>query len=383
MFEPSRIELSKRAYKFNLRFIREQLKPGVRYCSVVKGNAYGHGLTEFVDMARDCKVDYFAVYSADEAFRIKQHSPGNYDLIVMGMADGDALEWCIEHGVELFVFDWKRFLQCIKIAKRLQKKAKIHFEMETGMNRTGFDSDELLKLSEWIHHNRAFIELKGICTHFAGAESLANDFRVTRQYQRFTESILVAKSHGLIPQYVHSACSAAAINYPHTQEDLVRIGIMQYGFWPNMETFVRFTGDESPKDNILKRIISWKSTIMSIKAVKKGEFIGYSTSFLAHNDMKIAVVPVGYAWGYARSLSNSGRVLIRGKYAPVTGIVNMNAISVDVSHIPYVSKGDEVILIGNQKDKKVSVASFGELSNQLNYELLTRLPLDIPRRVVD
>lgn len=122
---------------------------------------------------------------------------------------------------------------------------------------------------------------------------------------------------------------------------------------------------------------------MNLKSVKKGEFIGYSTAYLAHKDMKIAVVPVGYSHGYSRSMSNTGKVLVLGAEAPVVGIVNMNAITIDVTNIEGVEIGDEVVLIGTQKNKTVSVVSFSEMSNQLNYEMLTRLPKDIPRVIVD
>ena len=122
---------------------------------------------------------------------------------------------------------------------------------------------------------------------------------------------------------------------------------------------------------------------MSVKKVKKGSFIGYGTTYLAHHDMTVAFIPVGYAHGYSRNLSNTGKVLIHGAEAPVIGTVTMNAITVDVSHIDGIEKGDEVVLIGTQKNKSVSVFSFSEMSNQLNYEMLTRLPRDIPRIIVD
>jgi alanine racemase len=122
---------------------------------------------------------------------------------------------------------------------------------------------------------------------------------------------------------------------------------------------------------------------MNVKKVKKGNFIGYGTSYLAHHDMTVAIIPVGYSHGYSRNLSNTGKVLIHGTEALITGIVNMNAITVDVSHIENVEKGDEVVLIGTQKNKTVSVSSFSEMSNMLNYEMLTRLPQDIPRIIVE
>jgi alanine racemase len=129
--------------------------------------------------------------------------------------------------------------------------------------------------------------------------------------------------------------------------------------------------------------MSWKSRVMSTKKVELGEFVGYGTTYLAQKDMKIAVIPVGYSHGFSRGLSNQGRVLIRGRRHPVVGVVNMNALAVDITDTPEIEKGDEVILIGEEGDVEISVSSFSELSEQLNYELLTRLPLNIPRVVVE
>jgi alanine racemase len=173
------------------------------------------------------------------------------------------------------------------------------------------------------------------------------------------------------------------MNYPETVGNMVRIGIMQYGFWPNEETLIRYNGNSRENDETLKRLLSWKSKVMTLKPIKKGDYVGYNISFQAYADMTLAVIPVGYAYGYSRSLSNIGKVLIHGQEAPICGIVNMNAVCVDVSHIPNVKKTDEVVLIGSQDQKTISVASFGEMSDQLNYELLTRLPYDIPRTIID
>jgi len=164
--------------------------------------------------------------------------------------------------------------------------------------------------------------------------------------------------------------------------DLVRIGIMQYGFWSSRETFIGYINGHEDKSDPLKRVICWKSKVMSTKSVKTGEFIGYGTSYLAQRDMKIATIPVGYAHGFSRGLSNQGRVLINGYRVSVIGIVNMNLITVDITNIPETKKGDEAVLIGNQGDLSISVASFSELSNQPDYELLTRLNYNIPRTVV-
>lgn len=383
MFESSVLEISKSALLTNLKFLKQKTGPNVKFCSVVKGNAYGHGLAEFVKLAMECDQQYFGVYSADEAYQVVRSIKKAPELYIMGMVEDEAIEWVINKGIEFCVFDQQRLELALKISKQLKKKAKIHLEIETGMNRTGFEEKELEIAGELIFKNKQHFDLKGACTHFAGAESMANNFRVSQQIGKFYKLLLTVGRTGLTPVYKHAACSAAVINYPETIGNMVRVGIMQYGFWPNDETFIRFNGDKEKNNKIIKRLITWKSKIMSIKAVKKGEFIGYSTSYLAHRDMKVAVVPIGYSHGYNRNMSNTGKVLVRGTEAPVIGIVNMNAITIDVTNVDGIEKGDEVVLIGNQKNKTISVVSFSELSNLLNYEMLTRLPKDIPRIIVE
>jgi alanine racemase len=164
--------------------------------------------------------------------------------------------------------------------------------------------------------------------------------------------------------------------------DMVRMGIAQYGFWPSQETFIHQFKKYQAKGSDLRRVISWKSNIMTIKDVDPGDFVGYGTSYMANKRLKVAIVPVGYTNGFSRSLSNTGRVLIRGKRVSVIGTVTMNTMSVNVTDIPNVQPGDEVVIIGKQKRLTISIASFCEMSDQLNYQILARLPENIPRIVV-
>lgn len=383
MFETTKLVISKNAYQKNLKFIREQIGDDVQFCSVVKGNAYGHGIATFAKMAVSCGVDYFSVYSTDEAYHLQQAISEPISIMIMGMVEGESLEWAIQESVEFFVFDKERLQNAVEIAKKLNTKCIIHLEVETGMNRTGISFDNLKEVCEYIKTNQEFIELKGICTHYAGAESFINDERIQLQIQNFKKSIDEISQQGLTAKFIHSACSAAMMNYPETIGNMVRIGIMQYGFWSNEETLIRYNGQVLEHDKVLTRLMDWKSQVMTIKSVVKGEYIGYGNSYQTYTDMIIAVIPVGYSYGYSRDLSNVGKVLINGEEAPICGIVNMNAICVDITHIEYVQKGDEVILIGDQLDKTITVASFGEMSNLMNYELLTRLPQDIPREIIE
>ncbi|MBK8557460.1 MAG: alanine racemase [Lewinellaceae bacterium] len=291
------------------------------------------------------------------------------------------VEWAIHHEIEFAVFDVERLQTALDYAKSLGIKAKIHLEVETGMRRTGFTHYQIPALCSFLKQHAAHITFQGLFTHLAGAESLANHFRVSNQIINFQLSLEMFAKENLHPVYFHTACSAALINYPNAPGNMLRIGILQYGFWPNQESHIRFCGETDNTPDILKRVIRWTTRVMTVKEVKKGSFIGYGTSYLSHKNMKLAVIPIGYSHGYSRNLSNVGSVLINGKVAQVVGTVNMNSISVDITQAGPVKKGDEVVLIGRQNGKAISVNSFGEQSHQLNYELLTRLPSKIPRIV--
>jgi alanine racemase len=383
MFESSFIEISKSAVLRNISFIRNYLNEGVKLSCVVKGNAYGHGIEEYIPIAEEAGVDHFSVFSSDEALRVKGVCSKNTTIMIMGYIDNDELGWAIENEVQFYVFDIDRLDSAISAAKKLNKKALIHVETETGMNRTGFDNQGLKTAIALIKKNQEYLSFEGMCTHYAGAESIANYVRVQTQIKRFNQAKRIIEKAGLRPKRYHTACSAAAITYPKTQMDMVRIGILQYGFWPTRETFIQYIHKNGEPKEPLQRILSWKSHVMNVKQVKTGEFIGYGTTYLAQTDTTIATVPVGYSHGFSRHLSNLGRVLIHGMRVGVIGIVNMNVMTVDVTSVDNVQKGDEVVIVGNQGDLEVSVASFSELSSQVNYETLTRLPSNIPRRIVE
>lgn len=377
----STIELNQKALQDNFTFLKEQFK-NTRISSVVKANAYGHGLNEFIRMAGKCGINHFSVFSSGEAYQVMKNLTFPADIMIMGWVNDDDIEWIISNKIEVFVFDFERLHKLIEISKKIKIAARIHVDLETGMNRTGFAQKDISKLIKKLIENKAFYEFKGLCTHFAGAESIANYKRINTQINTFNRIHKRFINNNLIPETRHTACSAAALSYPKTQFEMVRIGILQYGFWPSKETLIQFLSKKREKTDPLTQVLSWKSAIMSLKKVKTGEFISYGTSYLAQKDMKIALIPVGYAHGYARNLSNQGRVLINGLRVAVIGMVNMNMLIVDVTMIDNVKLGDEVVLIGRQGDLSITVSSFSEFSDQLNYELLTRLPGEIPRIVI-
>lgn len=384
MRQTSYLEISQSAYQSNIEFLRKDLGPQTEISVVVKGNAYGHGIENIVALAESNGVRHFSTFSADEAWRVFQTSQHQSTVMIMGMINPDDLAEVIATGIEFYVFDFERLEQAISISKKINIPAKIHIEVETGFHRTGFEWDELEWLASLVKENKEYIELIGLCTHYAGAESISNYVRVRNQIKQYRKFKKWFNNQEIAFDKYHTACSAASLLYPETKMDLVRIGIASYGFWPTQETYMyRFQSLPVDNKNPLKRLISWKSSIMNTKKVKMGDFIGYGSSYMAPRNMSIALVPVGYCHGFSRMLSNQGKVLIGGVIVPVVGTVTMNSIAVDITDLEKVQAGAEVVLIGKQGNQEISVASFGESSQQVNYELLTRLPQNIPRKLVD
>lgn len=382
MFHTSYIEISKSAYKKNIQYLKGLVGNKTKISSVVKGNAYGHGINNIVPLSEANGINHFSVFSAAEALQVYEAKKPGSEVMIMGSVDDNELEWAIENDIEFYVFDTERLNKALEIAGKLKKRARIHIEAETGFNRTGFAYDHLPELVKKLKENQQHFSLEGLCTHYAGAESISNYVRVRDQIALYRKFARYLTHHKLIPLKKHTACSAAVLMYPTTIMDMVRLGIAQYGFWPSPETQMFRFRKEDGDINHLHRLITWKSRVMVVKNVEAGEFVGYGSSFLANTKLKIAIVPVGYSNGFGRSLSNKGRVLIRGKRVPVIGTVTMNTMTLNVTDVPSVERGDEVVIIGKQKRLNISVSSFSEMSNDLNYQALTRLPADIPRYIV-
>jgi alanine racemase len=380
LFQTSYIELSESAIKQNIEFIQDFLGENVTFSSVVKGNAYGHGINHYCPIAYKYGVNHFSVFSAQEAWEVSQTLPNHeYTLMIMGQIENEELAWAIENEVEFYVFEQDRLDAAIATAKKVGKKALIHVELETGMNRTGVPQKEIASTFQRIEANLEWLETKGVCTHFAGAESIGNYKRIKDQFNRFKRNQVRINEYPWMNAKKHTASSSATIRYPNTQLDLVRIGILQYGYFPTEEILVHYLAKKKISENPLKRIISWKTRVMDVKTVKPGEFVGYGMSYFTNQKTQIALLPVGYSFGYSRSLSNQGKVLIHGKRLDVIGTVNMSMLAVNITGVDGIEKGDEAVLIGNQGDAENTVSSFSDFSHLINYELLTRLPKDIPR----
>lgn len=383
MLFTSYIELSKSALNNNIEFMKKMAGSSPRYSMVIKANAYGHGIEDLLPLVEACGIDHFAVFSVEEARRALEVKKDQCDLMIMGFIDDDYLEWAIENNISFYVFTLDRLDAVCRVAKKTTKPAKIHIELETGMHRTGLIKDDLDYVAEKLHQNLDYIKLEGLCTHFAGAESLQNFDRIYDQIGTFHRRCSWFHEKGLKPRYKHVSCSAGVLNFPEASMDLVRVGIANYGFWPNNETKILHIRNGELHEDPLRQVLSWKSKVMSVNPVAEDQYVSYGTSYRTNRDSKIATVPVGYGYGFSRNLSNMGHVLINEKRVPVVGAVNMNMMVVDVTDLPNVKVGDEVVLIGEQGDKNITISSFSDMNNSMNYELLTRLPAAIPRYAVE
>lgn len=382
MHSSSFITLKRDAVQNNIKFLRAKLGDKIKISSVVKANAYGHGIEQIVPLFEQAGITHFSVFDYDEAVKVKKSLQNPAEIVIMGWIDDKKLKNAIKNDLEFFVFNLKRLKLALKFSKQLGIKAKIHLEVETGMNRTGLRQDELEEAIEILKNNSNDFEIKGFCTHLAGAESISNFMRIKIQIKRYRKLLKILDSHNIQVKYRHIANSAATFAFPRMRLDLVRIGILQYGFWPSQETFIQYIRNKKDTSDPLKRILGWESKIMSIKQVKTGEFVGYGTSYLCQSDISTALIPIGYSSGYTRSLSNKGRVLINGHRCGIIGLVNMNMVIADISHVSDAKIGDQVVLIGSQKELEIKVSAFSDISDQLNYEVLAHLPKDITRKVI-
>ncbi|WP_281349588.1 alanine racemase [Fulvivirga aurantia] len=303
----SRIYLKQSALKSNFNFLRRKVGDDTRISSVVKANAYGHGIETFVPMAEKCGISHFSVASAFEAEEVLNACSPKSKIMIMGILYEEDIPWAIEHEIEFYVFNYDKLEKACKAAKSIGKPAHLHIEVETGANRTGMNAKEFSKTLTYLKKHKKHLVFEGLCTHFGGAESLSNQFKIDAQHKRYKEFLKECKAKKLLPKYRHIACSAAALAMKDTVYDMVRIGVAQYGFWPSPDIYYLHLQEVDKKSdgNALKRIFNWKTDIMDIRHVNAGEFIGYGTAFQATQDMRIAVMPLGYSNWLSPSLVKS------------------------------------------------------------------------------
>lgn len=374
------LEVSERALAGNLAFVRRLLSPGVELSSVVKSNAYGHGLELVASLAAREGADSFCVHSLDEALHLRR-AGFDQDVLVMGHVPFVRLEEAVAANLRLVLYHARSAQELAAITRRNGQKIKLHLKIETGTHRQGIEPEDLDTFVE-LFRNHPGLVAEGIYTHFANIEDTTDHSYARSQLARFREILERLRKAGLPLPKVHTACSAAALLFPETHFSMVRLGISQYGLWSSKETFLSYHLEHPDAEGDLSPALTWKARISQVKRVPAGAYIGYGCTYQTTRATRIAVLPVGYADGYDRRLSNQAHVLIHGRRAPVRGRICMNLFMVDVTDIPEVQVEDEAVLLGSQGNQHVSAADLAAWVGTIPYEIVARLGAHIPRLMV-
>jgi alanine racemase len=367
------VELDRDALVHNVRALRQRTAPAA-FMAVVKGNAYGHGMVEVARAIHD-EVDWFGVNSLDEACGL--HAAGcTRPVLIMGATPPERLAEVAAHGFRQVVYDERTAAALADAAARAGTVAPVHLKVETGTNRLGVRAEAARALAAAIRA-RPSLALEGIYTHFANVEDTLDNSYAEHQLRRFREAVAAIEDGAAIP-LKHTAATAAAILYPQTHFNLVRVGVGLYGLWPSAET--REAACRAGIALELRPVLTWKARVAHLNDVPLGEPVGYGCTYIATRPRRIAVLPAGYYEGLDRGLSNRGRVLVRGQVAPIVGRVAMNMCMVDVTDIPGVTVGDEAVIIGRQGDRALTAEDMAALLDTINYEVVTRIGAAVPRR---
>lgn len=360
------VEVNLSAIKHNIQVFKSQLKPKTKMLAMVKAQSYGAGLEKIALYLEKQGIDYLGVAYPDEGVELRKAGIKTPILVMNPMVEG--FEDCVKYYLEPSVFSFEQLDELLHelIAQSLQN-FPIHLKIDTGMKRLGFDPKEIPRLME-ILQAQPEILVKGVYSHLADSDNRRDKRFTDIQMQRFTDACNLISKYVSSPFMAHLLNSEGIANYPEAQFDMVRIGIGMYGLSGNPFLVKK-----------LKPVISWKSTISQIKNISKGESVGYSRSFVADKNTVIAIVPVGYADGFRRSLSNEkGNVVVNGQNCSVIGRVCMDMIMIDVSKI-NVKTGDAVEIIGESQ----SLLQFAEMMQTIPYEILTSISKRVHRTYLE
>ncbi len=341
-------EIDLGAIRNNLINIKKRVKK--KLLVVIKANAYGHGAMRVAEAMCDI-ADYFAVATIEEAIQLRENGIKT-PILILGYVSPEYFSDLVKYDIDQTVFDYE--------SARLLAKAggKAHIAIDTGMSRIGFaPNDESVEIIKKINALEG-IKIEGIFTHFATADEEDKSF-ANKQFEIFVDFVKRLEENGVCVPIKHIANSAAIIDMPEATLDMVRCGIITYGLKPSDEV-----GDIE-----LTPALKLKSHVVNVKTVPKGTPVSYGRTYVTDSERVIATVPVGYADGYPRALSNKGRVVINGKYAPITGRVCMDQFMVDVTDIPNVKVGDTVGLI----DDMIPCEEIARIEGTINYETVCKI----------
>lgn len=358
------------AFRHNLKAIRTLLPQNTKIIAVIKTDAYGHGAEPIAKAAEPFDFVYgFAVATAEEALLLRRQGITK-PILILGYVFPEHYQMLAEYEIRPAVFTLETAVQLSQAAQKAGKDISVHMKIDTGMSRIGMQVTEenakIIAQTASLPH----IVIEGIFTHFARADE-ADKTDALNQLAQFQKMTAMTEALGVAIPYHHCANSAAIIDLPQADMDLVRAGIILYGLWPSGEVH---------KERLdLKPVLELKSHVAYVKKLEAGRSISYGGTYTLKEERIIATIPVGYGDGYPRSLSNKGYVLIHGKKAPVTGRVCMDQFMADVTDIADVKAGDTVTLAGKDGNQILTLEELGELSGRFNYEFACGLGKRIPR----
>ena len=363
-------EIDLDAMTYNLEHIKKNLAPGTQVIAVLKADGYGHGAVPLARrIQKDPEIWGIAVATVEEGEELR-NAGITKPILILGYTYQEDYQKIAKLDFRPAVFKLSMAKELSKAALEAGKTLKIHIKIDTGMTRIGYrdvkkDVPEILEISKLPG-----LEIEGIFTHFARADE-ADKTPALVQYEKFQEFIRALEQEGLHIPMKHCSNSAGIIRMQEANLDAVRAGIILYGLYPSKEV------EREPVP--LKPLMSLRSHIAYIKTVEPGVEISYGGIFTTVRETRVATIPVGYADGYPRGLSNKGSVLIRGKRAPILGRVCMDQFMVDVTDIPEAEELDQVTLLGKDGEDCITMEELGELSGRFNYEFACCISKRVPR----
>jgi alanine racemase len=373
LLRPTWAEISLEKLRRNAQRVR-RLAAGRKVMAVIKADAYGHGAVAVARCLAECGVEWFGVATVEEALELREAGIGQPILLLGGLYMSDPGD-LVEHRLTPTVSSTSRLDLYAECARRAGRTIDFHLKVDTGMGRLGVPFDHL---GAFLKHYRELEGLRwsGFFTHLACAEDLTAA-QTEEQGARFAQARLMLRAYAIEPEWIHVSNSAALVTGRRFEgENLVRIGALFYGYCMPVKAP---PGQAPPAPEEFEPILTFKSRVVYLKDSPVGTPLGYGAAFHTRRASRIATVPVGYADGLSRSLSNRGRVLVRGRSAPIVGNISMDLTLLDVTDIPGVEVGDEVILIGRSDGCSVTALEIAREVGTVPYEILCSIGKRVPR----
>ncbi|HET8824777.1 MAG TPA: alanine racemase [Terriglobales bacterium] len=374
---PTWAEVSVRTLRENYRTIRDYVGPGVTVCAVVKAYAYGHGAVECSKALQDEGATWLGVTSLDEAIPLREEGIDTRILLMTGFWRGEEEE-VVRLGLTPTLWEVAHVELMEKAAVRVGvAQHQVHLKIDTGMGRLGATVEELPQVLHALR-SASHLKLEGVATHLASSEVLDAP-SVAEQLKNFESARRLLREFGFNPAHVHAANTSALISHHESWNTMVRPGLALYGYHLPFERAGRVVSGRGLKLPV-KPVLTWKTRIFSLRDMKAGQALGYGGTYVTKAPSRVAVLPVGYADGLNRGLSAGGRVIVRESYAPIVGRISMDLTLVDVTGIPDIEVGDEVVLLGSSDGLNVDAREHAELANTIPYEILCAISKRVPRR---